>query len=68
MQTPHVAERGLIVPFTLECGCKGEGPIFPVKSNRPTVPVDRSYGTVPKLGADTAAVISQWLANSGRGQ
>jgi len=69
MQTPHVIERGLIVPFTLECGCKGQGPIFPVKSNYPTATVDRSYGgEVPMLGADRAAVISTWLAKSGRGE
>jgi len=68
MQTPHVVERGLIVPFTLECGCTGQGPIFPVKSNFPTATVDQNYGTVPKLGADRAAVISTWLANSGHGQ
>ena len=61
VQTPHVVERGLIVPFTLECGCEGRGPIFPVKTNYPTAAIDGTHGTVPKLGADKAAVLATWL-------
>ena len=60
-ESPQVVERGVIMPLTLECGCEGAGPVFPVKSNLTTLPSEGCHYIVPKLGGDKFEILSSWL-------
>jgi crotonobetainyl-CoA:carnitine CoA-transferase CaiB-like acyl-CoA transferase len=59
-ESPHVSERGIIGAFTLECGCIGRGPVFPVQTSYITTTSAQSYGSVPKLGEHTTEVLREW--------
>lgn len=64
VESPQVVERRVIVPFTLECGCQGAGPVFPVKSNAATLPSEEWHYRVPKLGGDKSEILSRWLGEN----